>query len=155
MVSALSRGPITTRLLAELAEEGFPVGDQTSPDGEYGWAGEPNTENTAFTPWMVLSPLTGQPQRVPGAMGDTGTEWMLPYTVFYAGISRKQAEALADKMRAALCNIERESITTSTGDWRIMKISCTAIGGTNRVGAAYPDYFTQTDSFEVWITKER
>jgi hypothetical protein len=99
MVSALSRGPVTSRVLQELAEEGFPVGDQSSPDGDYGWSGEPNEADTGFTPWMILSPLTGAPHKIPGALGDTGTEWTLPYGVFYAGLSRKQAEALADKMR--------------------------------------------------------
>jgi hypothetical protein len=75
--------------------------------------------------------------------------------VFYAGISRKQCEALADRMRSALTNITRESVSTDTGNWRIQKISCGSIGSSNRIGSAFPDYFTQVDMFEVWITKER
>jgi hypothetical protein len=86
-------------------------------------------------------------------MGDSQSEWRLSYSVVYAGISRKQTEALADRMRMNLTNIVRESIDTDTGAWRIQKVTCTSIGNTNRIGSAYPDYFTQADSFEVWVTK--
>lgn len=150
-VSSVSRGPITTRLITELETTGFPVGDNDAPTDPYGWSGEPD-EGT-FTPWMTITPLTGTP-RTPLAMGDTGTEWTLPYSIFYAGISRKQVEALADRLRNALCNIARESVTTDTGSWRIMKISCSAIGNVNKISSTLPDYFTEADSFEVWITKE-
>lgn len=152
MPSSVSRGPITTHLYNELHTANFPVGDNSSPEGEYGWNGEPG-EGT-FTPWMILTPLTGTPQRVSGAMGDSSTEWVLPYSVFYAGVTRKQSEALADKMREHLTNITRISIATPTGAWRIQKISSTNIGSSIRVGSAYPDYYTQTDNFEVWTSKE-
>jgi len=88
-------------------------------------------------------------------MGDTGTEWRMTYTVYYAGVSRKQCEALADKMRESLTNIAREAVSTPTGNWKIMKISCTNIGNNNRVGSTLPDYSSQADSFDVWVTKER
>jgi hypothetical protein len=150
-LSTPSRGPITTRLILELQTAGFPVGDDDAPTDPYGWSGEPDEET--FTPWMTITPMNGTP-RTPMAMGDTGTEWSLPYSVFYAGISRKQVEALADRLRHALCNIRRESVSTETGNWRIMKISCTAIGNVNKISSSVPDYFTQADSFDVWITKE-
>jgi hypothetical protein len=155
VVSTISRGPITSRLLTELLEEAFPVGDNANPEEPYGWSGEPNEASTTFTPWMILTPLTGQPQKLPGSLGDGGTAWSLPYSVFYAGLSRKQAEALADRLRSKLCNIERESVTTSTGNWRIQKVSCSTLGASVKIGSAYPDYYTQTDTFDVWITKER
>lgn len=155
MPSSPSRGPITTRVITELGTEGFPVGDNAAPETPYGWSDEPNSDGGTFTPWMSVTALAGSPQRPPGTLGDTGTEWSLPYSVFYAGISRKQCEALADRMRSALVNITRESVTTDTGDWRIQKISCNSIGSSNRIGSAYPDYFTQVDMFDVWITKER
>jgi hydrogenase maturation factor HypF (carbamoyltransferase family) len=102
-----------------------------------------------------INRIAGTPQRIPGGMGDTGTEWSLPYTVFYAGISRQQTEALADRMRNQLTNIEREVITTSTGNWKIMKVSCSGVGTTNRISTSVPDYFTQADTFDVWVSKER
>lgn len=153
MPSSISRGPITTRLLGELLTEGFPVGDNAAPTAPYGWQGEPNEPGTTFTPWLSLSPGAATLQAPSGAMGDSQSEWRLSYAVVYAGISRKQTEALADRMRMNLTNIARESVDSDTGLWRIQKITCTTIGNTNRIGSAYPDYFTQADSFEVWITK--
>lgn len=151
--SSISRGPITTRLLAELALEGFPVGDNTSPELAYGWQGEPNAPGSVFIPWLTLTPGTGQSQAPPGSFGDSKSEWRIGYNVFYAAVSRKQTEALADRMRLNLTSIAREDIDTPTGKWRIQKLDCLAIGSTTRIGSAFPDYFTQADSFEVWITK--
>jgi hypothetical protein len=153
MPSSISRGPITSRLLTELESEGFPVGDNSSPTVSYGWQGEPNDPGTTFTPWLSLSPGAATMQAPSGAMGDSQSEWRLSYLVFYAGLSRKQTEALADRMRLNLTNIARESIVTPTGNWRIQKTTCVAIGNTSRIGSAYPDYFTQADTFEVWVTK--
>jgi hypothetical protein len=151
VISTPSRGPITTRLIAELATAGFPVGDDDAPTSPYGWSGQPDEDT--FTPWMTITPMNSMP-RNPQGFGDTGMEWSLPYSVFYAGISRKQVEALADRLRHSLCNITRESVVTDTGNWRIMKISCTGIGNVNKISSTVPDYFTQADSFDVWITKE-
>src|SRR6185503_3915625 len=153
MPSSISRGPITNRLLSELDTEGFPVGDNSSPVVPFGWQGEPNDPGTTFTPWLTMTPGAASLQTPPGGMGDSQSEWRLSYNVVYAGISRKQTEALADRMRLNLTNINRESVATPTGNWRIQKTTCTAIGNTSRIGSAYPDYFTQADSFEVWVTK--
>src|SRR5262245_22743089 len=153
MPSSISRGPITSRLLAELATEGFPVGDDSSPLVPFGWQGEPNSPGVTFTPWLSLSPSTGTLQAPPGAIGDSQSQWRLGYIVNYAGLSRKQTEALADRMRMNLTNIARESIDSDTGRWRIQKVPCNAIGTTDRIGSAYPDYFTQADAFEGWVPK--
>ena len=153
MPSSLSRGPITNRLLAELATEGFPVGDNASPAVSYGWTGEPNDPAVTFTPWLSLSPGAATLQAPAGSLGDSQSDWRLNYAVTYAGLSRKQTEALADRMRMNLTNIAREYIDTPTGSWRIQKTTCIAIGNTTRISSAYPDYFTQPDSFEVWVTK--
>lgn len=155
MPSSISRGPITTRLLYELEQLGFPVGDNASPTEAHGWQGEPDGGSSYFVPWTALSAMPGTPQNPAGAMGDTGTQWRLGYNAFYAGVSRKQTEALADRSREAFTNIVRDSIVTDTGSWRIQKISCTSVGSSNRVGSAFPDFYTQNDSFEVWVTKEK
>lgn len=151
--SSISRGPITNRLLTELATEGFPVGDNEAPTIDYGWQGEPGAPTSTFIPWLTLTAGAGTVQAPPGTFADSATEWRLGYNVFYAAVSRKQVEALADRMRLNLINIAREKIDTPTGLWQIQKVSCTAIGSTTRIGSAYPDYFTQADTFEVWITK--
>lgn len=155
MPSSLSRGPLTTRLITELKTANFPVGDNSKPDVPHGWQGEPNGASSTFIPWLTLTPLAAQPQSITGALGDTGTEWRLGYSVYYAGLSRKMTEALADRMRSNLINIARENYTSETGTWRIQKVSCTAVGSSQRIGSAYPDYFTQADTFDVWISKEQ
>jgi len=152
-VPTINRGPITVRLLAELREAGLPVGDNAAPTDPYGWQGEPNSEGTNFIPWMVLT--AGTATAGTGSFAASATEWRLPYTVFYAGVTRDQLDWLADKMRVKLTNIERESVTTDAGNWRIQQIRCTSVGGTNRIGSTFPDYFTETDLFEVWLSKER
>ena len=149
MVSSPPRGPITTRVITELKVENFPVGDNAAPEDPFGWQGQPNDDGSTFIPWMSVTPTSAVPQTVM-SFGDTGREWRMSYNVFYAGISRKQSEALADRMRARLTNIAREGVN----GWKIQKISCNAIGSNNRVGSAYPDYYTQTDNFEVWVSKE-
>jgi len=136
-----------------LDTEGFPVGDNASPVVPYGWQGEPNDPGTTFTPWLSLTPGVASLQTPPGSIGDSQSQWRLNYTIVYAGVSRKQTEALADRMRLNLTNIARESVDTPTGKWRIQKVTCIGIGNTSRIGSAYPDYFTQADSFEVWVTK--
>src|SRR5262245_62470879 len=100
--SSLSRGPVTNRLLAELETEGFPVGDNASPTVPFGWQGEPNEPGTTFTPWLSLSPGAATLQAPSGALGDSQSQWRLSYTIQYSGLSRKQTEALADRMRLNL-----------------------------------------------------
>lgn len=156
MPSALNRAPITARLILELEGSGFPVGDNSSPTVPYGWQGEPNSESSTFIPFLGISPMNAMPQRMGqgGPMADSQSEWQLPYTIWYAGVTRKQTEALADRLRGQLVNIAREGVG-DTQRWRIQQIRCIAIGANTRVGSAYPDYYTQTDTFEVWASKER
>jgi hypothetical protein len=151
--NTISRGPITDRLLEQLATEGFPVGDNAEPRVPFGWQGEPNAPGMTFTPWLSLSPAGSVPQSPAGPLANTYADWKLAYSVFYTGLSRKQAEALADRMRHNLSYIERELVDTPTGAWKFQKVACTTIGNTNRISSAYPDYFTQADSFEVWVSK--
>jgi hypothetical protein len=150
---AISRGPITDQLLVQLASEGFPVGDDAAPTIPFGWQGEPNDPGKTFTPWLTLTPSAGIPQSPAGPLANTYADWRLGYLVAYAGVSRKQTEALADRMRHNLIYLERELIVTPTGGWKVQKVSCNNIGNTIRMGSAYPDYFTQSDTFEVWVTK--
>lgn len=151
--TALQRRPITARLVTEAETLGFPVGNTASPKTPYGWQGEPNSETASFIPWVEVMPGPAQLQASQG-MGDTGKNWRASYNLFYAGVDVSQTEALADKLRVALNNIARELVPSDEGNWKIQKITCTVVGSTVRNSSAVPDYFTQTDTFEVWITKE-
>jgi hypothetical protein len=135
-----------------MKELGLPVGDNNAPQDPYGWQGEPNSDGSNFIPWMVLT--AGAASAGTGSFGASASEWRLPYTAFYAGVTRTQLEWLADRVRVKLCNIERENVATDTGAWRIQQIRCTSMGGTNRIGSTFPDYYTQSDLFEVWLSKE-
>lgn len=146
------RGPVTTYLITQLQTAGFPVGDNAHPEVPFGWQGEPST--ATFIPWMSVGPTSATPQRPSGPLAGTNEDWVLGYTVSYAGVTRAQTEALADRTRETMLNISRVNVTTEDGSWRIQKISASLIGPMNRVGSTFPDYFTQNDAFEVWITKE-
>lgn len=153
MISSLSRGPVTTFLLGVLGVVDFPVGDSAKPTVAYGWQGEPNGSSSYFIPWLELSAALGQPQRQQ-SMGDPGVDWKLAYNVYFAGVSRSQTEALADRIRNALVNLDRTNvIPTDTGDWVFMKVSVASIGSVQRIPSVYPDYYIQSDSYEAWLTK--
>lgn len=151
----INRGPITDRLVAELKTAGLPVGDNRAPLDPYGWQGEPDSENSSFIPWMTISAGTGRTQARPGSLGDSSSEWNLSYTVTYAAVTRDQLDWLADKMRLVLTGVQRDAVTTESGRWRFQQIRCNTVGGTNRITSAFPDYYTQADLFEVWLSKER
>lgn len=153
MVATLNRGGITDRLITELKAVELPVGDNNVPEDPFGWQGEPNADTSSFIPWMSISAGTAQPGS--GSMGDSASEWKVPYTVTYSAVHRKQLDWLADKMRNQLTNIKRESVETDSGNWRIQQIRCISVGGSNRIGSTFPDYYTQADLFEVWLSKER
>lgn len=152
-VLTINRGPITDRVIAELKTAELPVGDNNVPEDPYGWQGEPNADLSSFIPYMSVTAGTAGPGV--GTLGASASEWKLPYTVFYAGVTRAQLDWIADKMRIQLTNIAREPVETGSGSWRIQQIRCTSVGGSNRIGSTFPDYFTQADLFEVWLSKER
>ena len=151
-VTTISRSGITDRLISELNEMTLPVGDGSVPEDPYGWQGEPNDDQSTFIPWMSIAAGVARPGT--GSMRGSAENWQLPYTIQYAAVSRSQLDWLADRVRTKLVNIERESVESGSANWRIQQIRCTSVGGSNRIGATFPDYFTQADLFEVWITKE-
>lgn len=154
MITTINRGPITEHLLTEMRTMDLPVGDNNAPDDPHGWqSSEPDADASEFIPWMVLTAGAGRAGT--GGMGDSASEWQLPYTVFYAGVGRDQLDWLADRMRVHLVSISRVGVPTDSGSWRIQQIRCTSVGGTVRQAATFPDYYTQTDLFEVWLSKER
>lgn len=148
----IERGPVTALLIDALKTSNLPVGDNNAPQDPYGWqSDEPNAEGSNFIPWMSITAGPGKAQTRPGSVGDSNSEWLMSYSVFYTGVTRDQCDWLADKMRGLLTEIKKVSVN----GWRIQQVKCPNIGGTNRISSPFPDYYTQADSFEVWLSKER
>lgn len=162
MTNIIERGAVTTGLVDALRTLGFPVGDNNSPTDQagvpvpFGWSGEPDAAGTSFTPWVSLTPMpgAGEGQTLETLGGQAF--WVLNYSVFVAGVDRKQSEALADRARNLLCNLGSNGelvFTGPTADWVLDGVQCTNIGSNQRNGEAIPFYYTQTDSYRVWATE--
>lgn len=146
------RSVFTNHLLTELAGFALPVGDNDAPSEPHGWQGEPNENLANFIPWLVLSP--GNATRSQGTFDDPQDLWQLTYFVSSAGISRLQAENVADRVRTELKGLAKQNILLKTDTWRLMYVHVTGIGGVNRIGATNPAHHVQTDTFEFWLSKE-
>lgn len=161
-VKIVERSAVTSGLIISLRTLGFPVGDNSSPTDvdnapvPFGWQGEPDAAGTNFTPWLSLTPMPGQGQG--GDLRSLGGQefWLLNYSLYVAGVNRNQAELLADRARNLLCNLGVDTVLTVTGEsaaWNIVGVKCPNLGSNNRVGEAIPYYYTQTDSYQVWVTE--
>lgn len=152
MIATINRGPITDHLIGVLEADSLPVGDNNIPTDSYGWQGEPNADGSTFIPWMTINGGVAQPGT--GPMQASAADWKVPYTVTYAAVSRSQLDWIADRSRNRLVDVTRTSVSTDQGNWKIMQLRCLTVGATSRVGSPSPDYFTQADLFEVWLSKE-
>lgn len=154
--STLSRAHFTNWIIANLSAEGLPVGDNSTPLDPYGWKGaQPNATDATFTPWMSVSNGTARPSARPQSLGDAGSEHVMSYGIQYAAVTREQVEWLADKLRKTFVNAERNQVDCGVyGIWTIVQVQCVSIGGISRIRSALPDYYVQTDNFDIWASKE-
>lgn len=149
----LARGPITTHLLAALRDGTvFPVGDAAPPTEPHGWQGEPNAAGTNFIPWLSFT--SGTASVSGGTLGASASEWRAIYYLTTAGVTRSQTDGVADLARGLVVATERSNIAAGGLSWRILQVRTTSIGGVVRVSSANPAYFVQTDTLEVWLSKE-
>ena len=117
-----------------------------------GWNDDPNAPNSKFMPYLVVNPMA-----VPdptGAIGDSSTEFRVPYSLTSVGISRKQCETYADIGRKAVSRLEKAKVTISGGDWKIQQARANSIGGVSRSDNTEPSEFTQSDVVIIWLSKE-
>lgn len=162
MVHIIERSAITNQLLTSLRTLNFPVGDNNFPTDAnnnpvpYGWAGEADAAGENFMPWLSLTPMPGQGQGQTLETLGGQVLWLLNYSLFIAGVNRNQSELLADRARNLLCNLGSGGILTVAGPsahWVIDGVKCPNMGSNNRVGEAFPYYYTQTDNYQVWVTE--
>lgn len=151
MPSYLPRGELTTLLIDRLRTAGLLIGDGVAPDAG-GWNDDPNLPTSKFMPYLVVNPMAVADPN--GPIGDTSSDFRVPYSVTSTGISRKQAEVYSDKGRKTLAELERNSVMLGGSDWKIQQARANSIGGVVRTDNTEPSEFTQSDVVTIWITKE-
>lgn len=162
----LSRGYFTDWVIGLLKHEHMPlastsdpvipvaVGDNNTPDTAYGWQGQPNDGSATFIPWMSVG--TGNARPTGGTFGDSASEHVMSYSITYSSVARDQGEWLADKMRKEFGNAERQQVDCGEfGTWKILQVQTMSIGAITRIKSSFPDYYVQTDAFDIWVSKEK
>lgn len=153
MTAVLRRGPLTDRLLAELAAAGKPVGDARAPVDPHGWKGQAGAPGSEFLEYAVLLPKTATSST--GPIGAPQASWQLPYQIWTYGVTRAQVENLADRLRTALGGLRREVLDLGGVRHKIQQVRTESIGEPARYGgSADPSYYAQADTVSIWITKE-
>ena len=151
MPSFLPRGELTDYLISELQDAGLRIGDGEAPD-DGGWDDDPNLTTSSYKPYLVINPMA-VPEPT-GPIGDSSTDFRVPYSVTSWGISRKQVEVYADKGRKTLAELERSVIQLSGSDWKIQQARANSIGGVSRTDNTEPSEFTQSDVVIIYVSKE-
>ena len=147
----LYRRFMTKAMLDQLGTSGQPVGDAISPPGG-GWAGQPNSDGSNFVPYVVLTP--GPASVSTGPFGDTQADWQLGYTITSFGVSREQCEWMADTARFAALTLARTTVMLNGDGYAVQQVREQVLGPIQRVDATEPAFFGQTDTLQVWISKE-
>lgn len=153
----LYRGELTNLILATLTTglhgygAGIPVGDGVIPP-DSGWSGEPNAPTSHFRPYLVVLPMVANQSS--GPISDSQADWRLPYGLFYYAVSRVQVEWLADRSRHVLASLVHTTVVLNSVDYEVQQVRTDMIGGATRVDQTDPPYWSQTDSQNIWISKE-
>lgn len=97
MVTIPAVSPVTDAVVAALEDAGLTVGDGEKPAGA-GWAGQPG--QSAYAPYVVVYSMLGGTTE--GPMDDPNADARSVVQLTSVGGSRRQAEWLGDRARAAL-----------------------------------------------------
>ena len=143
----ISRSALTDQLLAELQGSGFPVGLADTP-AEAGWLGQPSKELSQFRPYGVLTPAPASISE--GPLPTPQADWRLPYVITSYGVDPRQAEMLADRLRAASHALRKQDV----GGFRVQQVWVAALGAVVRYEGIEPRIWAQTDTVVVWATPE-
>lgn len=150
---SVPRGEFTQYVYDYLSGElDYPVGDNEPPVAPHGWQGEPNADGSNFIPWVTLVPGTATVSS--GSFDASQQDWRIAYMLGSSATSRKQLENIADLVRRKIVNIQRQKILTTEGTWAILQARVTGISAVTRIGQLNPAYFTQTDTVELWLSRD-
>ena len=152
MTYPLQRYPVTQALLTAVKTTGFPSDVCLLPkDG--GWrSGAPAGPSSIFTPYSTIIPRTASFSI--GPIGDVQGDWHLPYDLNFYAIRGDEVELLADDVRVAVAGMVGSSITVQGPSYKILKINHAVVGQITRVDQSDPPFYIQTDTIEVWVSKE-
>jgi hypothetical protein len=151
--ATIARGLFTDVVLATLETLGRPVGDTQFPAGG-AWRGAPNGPASEFVPYVIVTPLAAS--RSSGAMGDSQSDWQLPYAISAYGSRRDQCELMADDARTVL-DVLRDGRVLQLGPdgYKVQLVLTVVIGSPGPPAyATDPPIWTQHDQVSLWLTKE-
>ena len=148
--SDFARGDLTAVLLTKIRAE-LICGDAEAP-AEGGWDLPPTKEGSSYSGYCVLTPMPAGDQA--GPLGDSSSDWTLPYRIDSYGISREQVEFQADLARALIRPTKREDITAGGDTYRIQQIRTQSLGGVGRTDTTEPSEYSQSDIVAVYVSKE-
>lgn len=151
MSATINRGPLTDALLAALtAHLDKPVGDAAQP-ADAAWGAAPNAPGSAFTPYVVLTPMAVQ--RSSGSIGVPQSEFQLPYAISSYGVLRSQVEWMADAARVALVSMRGTVLTLGAQDWKVQQVWTALIDRPVPDYATDPAVWAQHDQVSVWLSE--
>jgi hypothetical protein len=150
--SFFPKAPLTDYVLSVIKTLGFPVGDANRPDAPHGWQGDPNDSTSTFIPWITVMP--GQAGTSSGPMDASQADWRMPYYFTMAGVHRDQTEMLSDLVRKSMVAQQRAKVPAYEETWSIVQARVVSVGGITRQSAVNPSYYLQTDTVEIWYSKE-
>lgn len=147
----IDRGVVTAEVEARLTSGGVLVGLVTAPKTG-GWQKEMTAEGAQFVPYVVVTPLNAQGGS--GSLGDSTSEWQVPYSLSSYGVDVRQVEDLADDARRILLGLRRHNFSMRDGSsWQVTQTRPQAIGGVGYTTQVDPTAFSQTDSVTLWLSR--
>lgn len=149
----IARGPLTDLLITTLRQslDDLPVGDGEAPLEPHGWQGQVNAPGSEFIPYVALMPMTsGTPM---GSLGDSASDWQLPYQLQAFGVARNQCEWMADHARGVLAALRGTKVQLGPDRYGVQQVRLMTLGGITRLDVTDPPYYGQADGMSVWLTK--
>ena len=146
----LPRGEFTSYLLGVLSDT-LLVGDGEAP-GAGGWDDDPNDPNSSYVPYVVLNPMATSEGS--GSLGDSQSDYQVPYSITAYGVTRDQVEYYADTARKKLASLVRATVTLDGSDWKIQQYRANSVGGVSRRDNTEPSEFIQSDVVVIYLSKE-
>ena len=144
-LSVLSQRSLSTYLVQyarSLAPGLILVGDGYAPD-EGGWNGP--LGRSTFVPYAVIGITGMRPQT--STLCDVAGDLNVSVRMSSHGVSREQAEVVADGMRGKMDTLIGQKLDVGPMKWSVQQLKDPSFGGANRDSSIDPAYWAVTDSF--------